>query len=439
MNLPSGKIIDTENFTDADCVIYWTHTPQVLLLEYFTGISVSNKAPLLIDDGKVKNDINIDGNSLNDFHQMDKCEPSAPDPHAIPDELGSEIKPIINEAFDNEIYNIIWGSGAELDDNIFRYLKFFELDNHIVIFACDKRNRYLVEVMDKDIRKFSGLFFNKTNHPSTEIEETTRSIYIKFATLIRDIKVIVDRVANLPFQGRRQPRNLEIPLDEPMEIMTPRSRYQRRRLNGSSNGSGRNVNIYKTAGFRIAHLRRLVGDAKASKEAMDKARRDPRIKNIRPGYTYVSGTNWDKRQMSKREILYRNKTLTEVFYATDKEYEKVQTIDEMSGLAFEEYSKSYLQRRKLKVDFSRNTDDGIDIIAYEKDTKVVVQCKNNKKKPVGPDIVRAVCGSPDYKDSKEKVRGMIIASGGFTRGARDYAEQNNIELVSDDILNYEVE
>ena len=48
--------------------------------------------------------------------------------------------------------------------------------------------------------------------------------------------------------------------------------------------------------------------------------------------------------------------------------------------------------------------------------------------------MRALCGSPDYKDSKEPVRGMIIASGGFTRGARDYAEQNNIELVSDDLL-----
>ncbi|HAT66752.1 MAG TPA: hypothetical protein DCS66_19540 [Flavobacteriaceae bacterium] len=113
----------------------------------------------------------------------------------------------------------------------------------------------------------------------------------------------------------------------------------------------------------------------------------------------------------------------------------VKTIDEMSGLAFEEFSKTYLQRRKLRVDFSRNVDRGIDIVAYEKDgTKVVVQCKNNRKKPVGPDVVRALCGSPDYKDSKGPVRGMIIASGGFTRRARDYAELNGVELVTDDLL-----
>ena len=90
----------------------------------------------------------------------------------------------------------------------------------------------------------------------------------------------------------------------------------------------------------MSHLRRLVGDAKASKEDMEKARLDPRIKNIRPGYTYVSGANWDKRTMSKREVIYRNKTLTSVFYPTDRECKIVKTIDEMSGLDFEEFSKT---------------------------------------------------------------------------------------------------
>jgi len=433
LHLPSGQTINFENFTESDCIIYWTHTPQLLLLEYFTGISIANRAPLLIKDGKVMNDIPLSGESLNDLHIIDKCTPPYPDRSTI--YQGKELQPILNEAFDNEIYNFVWGSGAELEDDIFKYLKFFELDEEIVIFACDKRNRYLVETVDKKSRTFTGLFFNKTNHPDT-VEEATKSIYIKFATLIRDVKVIVDRVANLSYQGRRQPRDLEIPLDEPMEIITPRSRYPRRRkINGSRNGLGISTNVYKTAGFRISHLRRLVGDAKASKEAQEKARLDPRIKNIRPGYTYVSGANWDKRTMSKREVIYRNKTLTSAFYPTDHECKIVKTIDEMSGFAFEEFSKTYLQRRKLRVDFSRNVDRGIDIVAYEKDgTKVVVQCKNNRKKPVGPDVVRALCGSPDYKDSKNKVRGMIIASGGFTRGARDYAEQNNIELVSDDLL-----
>ena len=107
----------------------------------------------------------------------------------------------------------------------------------------------------------------------------------------------------------------------------------------------------------------------------------------------------------------------------------------MSGLAFEEFSKTYLQRRKLRVDFSRSIDHGIDIVAYEKDgTKVVVQCKNNRKKPVGPEIVRALVGSQEYKNSKEKVRGMIIASGGFTRRAKEEAELNGVELVTDDLL-----
>jgi len=438
LNLPSGEIVNTENFTNADCTIYWTHTPLILLLEYFTGISVANKPPLLIDSGKVKNNIEIDGKTLNDFHEMDNTAPPMADYRGLPDKITNEIKPIINEAFDNEIYNIIWGSGAELDDEIFKYLKLFETDDHIIIFACDKRNRYLVETMEKRSKSFDGLLFNPTNHPNQE-DKTLESIYLKFATLIRDIKVIIDRESNLPYQGRRQPRDLEIPLDEPMEIMTPRHRYRKRKHNGANDRFGQNPTIYKTAGFRIAHIRKLVGDAKASKEAKAKARQDPRIKNIPDGYTYVSGANWDKRQMSHREILYRNKTLTEKFYTTDAEVKKVKTIDEMSGLQFEEHSKGYLQRKKLRVDFSRNTDYGIDIIAYEKDTKVVVQCKNNRKKPVGPDIVRALVGSRDYQNSKGPVRGMIIASGGFTRGAKDEAEINKVELVSDDILNYEVE
>jgi hypothetical protein len=48
-------------------------------------------------------------------------------------------------------------------------------------------------------------------------------------------------------------------------------------------------------------------------------------------------------------------------------------------------------------------------------------------------------GSHGYKNFKGPVRGMIIASGGFTRRAKDEAKLNNIELVSDDILNYEIE
>ena len=437
LRLPKGQNINFENFTESDCAVYWTHTPQILLSEYFTGISVANKAPLLIKGGKVINDISLNERNINDIHIMDECLPPYPNREMI--YKGEELQPILNEAFDNEIYNFVWGSGAELNDDIFRYLRFFELDKEIIIFACDKRNRYLFEILDKGNRSFVGLFFNKTNHPDT-VEEASKSIYMKFATLTRDVKVIIDRVANLSYQGRRQPRDLEIPLDEPMEIMTPRTRYPRRRSIGSRNGLGgdkqlNRTNVYRTAGFRIAHLRRLVGDAKASKEAKEKAGRDERIKTIPEGYTYVSGANWDKRTMSKREVIYRNKTLTSIFYATDEECKKVQSIDEMSGLAFEEFSKTYLQRRKLRVDYSRNVDHGIDIVAFEKDgTKVVVQCKNNRKKPIGPDIVRALCGSPDYKDSKEKVRGMIIASGGFTRGAKDYAEQNNIELVSDELL-----
>jgi hypothetical protein len=248
LRLPNGQAIDFENFTESDCAIYWTHTPQLLLLEYFTGISVSNRAPLLIENGKVMNDISINHENLSKFQVIDKCNPPLPHPGRI--YKGKELKPILNEAFDNEIYNFVWGSGSELEDNIFKYLKFFELDDHIVIFACDKRNRYLAETLRKKTRSFTGLFFNETNHPDT-VEEATKSIYIKFATLIRDVKVIVDRVANLSYQGRRQPRDLEIPLDEPMEIITPRSRYPRRRkINGSRNGLGISTNVYKTAGFR---------------------------------------------------------------------------------------------------------------------------------------------------------------------------------------------
>ena len=119
-------------------------------------------------------------------------------------------------------------------------------------------------------------------------------------------------------------------------------------------------------------------------------------------------------------------------------------------LAYERNKTDYWQRlhwRELELEvtalFQRmgytaratpaSNDKGVDVIAERPDEKVVVQCKQYAK-PAQRNLVSELLG---VMTAESASRGVLICTGGFTRGAEEYAMANGVELWDlDDIAKH---
>jgi restriction system protein len=98
----------------------------------------------------------------------------------------------------------------------------------------------------------------------------------------------------------------------------------------------------------------------------------------------------------------------------------------LDGRTFELEVANLLNRLGMKAHATKQSGDGgIDVIADDGNGKIIIQCKRYKK-PIGPSVVRELFGVMLHCGAE---RGSIFASGGFTKGARDFAEGKNIKLV----------
>jgi hypothetical protein len=192
----------------------------------------------------------------------------------------------------------------------------------------------------------------------------------------------------------------------------------------------------KFSGDRRAHTRRLVEGTKASKIQLLLAK-DLNFP-VPPGYTFVKESVWGKKGMTQKEVVYRSKSLNNLFYASDHEIEKAKKIHELSPAGFEEYCEKYVTKLGWEVTKRNNYDGGIDIRAlkeFKDETikKLIVQCKHWKR-PVGPDVIREFKGAADAEEDKHEKVLMVIISSIFTTGAREYAKKFNIELIDGEEL-----
>ena len=88
-------------------------------------------------------------------------------------------------------------------------------------------------------------------------------------------------------------------------------------------------------GSRTDHFRKLPDGYQASKVQMLLAKKLG--KEVMPGYTYVRESKYGEGGQSKREIIYRSKSLHGTFYYTKTEKSEFEKISEMSSPGFEEY------------------------------------------------------------------------------------------------------
>lgn len=431
-SLPITGKINVDKATDIDCLHYWNYINNFNLVN---GCLAKDDFPLLLDDGKVFNENEL----YKHVHEVKLSIGQSPfrSPNETLDfdsETKSKISEILTEAMDQTTGLLIpYNACVELkDDPVFKYIRFIEYEKYIAIFVHDENNRFISELFVKGEKEFRYWMFNSGQVFDTKIAESSKLIYLKIATCIRDWKVLIERDSTMQYRGCRVPTGVKSSTRR--YIYLPRVTYKRSETREQRSREKIFFNeSRKFSGDRRAHRRKLPSGMKASKTQLILAK-DVNL-YIPEGYTFVKKSIWGKIKMSQREIKYRNTSLNGLFYASDAEVKKVKEIHELSPAGFEEYSEKYVAKLGWEVRKRNNYDGGIDIRAL-RDTKegveqLVAQCKHWKK-PIGPDVLRELVGSATDEESEYKKVLMVITSSKFTAGAVDYADRNDIILVDGD-------
>jgi HJR/Mrr/RecB family endonuclease len=99
----------------------------------------------------------------------------------------------------------------------------------------------------------------------------------------------------------------------------------------------------------------------------------------------------------------------------------------LPGHAFEKEFGKILEKVGYSISItSGSADGGVDIIAEKSNVTKIIQCKAHKN-PIGPGPIRELFGVLSSGDFKAK-SSIIVCLGGFTKGAREFANNNHIEL-----------
>ncbi|MEO6513347.1 MAG: restriction endonuclease [Candidatus Saccharimonadales bacterium] len=106
-------------------------------------------------------------------------------------------------------------------------------------------------------------------------------------------------------------------------------------------------------------------------------------------------------------------------------------IDQMDGLAFEEYVAEILRHKGYKnVSLTEYYDWGVDVIAEKDGVRWGVQVKRYAGVVKADAVRQVVTGLNKYHCA----RGMVVTNSTYTRQARVLAESNNCVLVDKDML-----
>ena len=112
-----------------------------------------------------------------------------------------------------------------------------------------------------------------------------------------------------------------------------------------------------------------------------------------------------------------------------KRSEALPDFTTMSGVEFESFVKTLLERRRWKVETTPR-DGGIDLVAKRPidiggEITLYIQCKNHSS-PVGVEAVRQVNGVlPRHQPG---CRGVVVCPSGFTQDSRNFAQERGVML-----------
>jgi len=432
-----GKWINTEEMSEVDCLLYWR---ELELCDFISSHMHQNKrCPLMFRDGKVINELDmLDPLFIDSFRFLvNKQKLPTVTPDKIFEEFKFEGKHILQEAMEQTTGYCFHESGFHQmrGDEIFKGLRFREDESKIYITILDKNERFITEIFDKEKCDFLYTAYSKFKLSSDFSKECMQDMYTKIASDIRDFKVVIERDRILGFSGYRTPKGLST--DTKYYVYLPRVSYKKDRskeqIKRENDFEKQNRNF---TGSRRAHVRKLPDGYKSSKVQMLLAKKLDVY--LPPNYTYVQESKYGENGMSKREIIYRSKSLNGVFYYTKSEKSEFDKINEMSPAGFEEYCHQVIEKNGWKVYKNNPIDGGIDVRALKenKDGSIktlLVQCKHWRK-PIPPGAVRDFKAGADDEDVEGDKELMFISFSKFSPGAKEYALKHNIMLIDGDHL-----
>jgi len=437
--LCNGVKINPEEKSRVDCVLFWR---KIALFEVLFNVLNDKNFPLCMRDSQIINDVDIFDPILNTHMNMSDQAELGVRPEQKPGNKFGKMKfefkdkHILQQAMESQTGYLMPYDGAFelLHDPVFNFIRFREYADFITIVVCDKNERYFTEVFCKKEGDFKYMLWNQLKFNENYSEDCLQDIYTKFATCIRDAKVLIERDSSMQYQGKRRPYGSNT--NSVYHFYFPRKRYRR---NPNATQKKREKDFFnesrKFGGTRRAHARRLTDNQNPSKKQMLLAKRlDIWIPD---GHTFVRETEWGNNR-TKREIKYRNTALNGVFYYDEKEISEAKKIDQLSPPGFEEYCAERVKKLGYSIKSCQNFDGGIDIRAVKildnHDTEyLLVQCKHWNT-PIPPGEIRDFKTACDMEESEYKKTYMFIASNKFSPGARKIAEKFGIKLIDGDDL-----
>ena len=427
--LCNNTLIDIENKTQSDCLLFWK---KVDLCELLFNVLNKYNFPLCMRNSQIINNVNIFDSVLNNHMSLSTIN-NPPENETDKKTFEFKNKHILVEAMESQTgylmpYDGVWEIPHDLT---FSSLKFREYEDFITVLLFDHEERYFIEIFSKTEVDFKYMLWNQFKLNDNYSEDCLQEIYTKIAVCIRDSKVLIERDSTMQYQGRRKPYGSST--DSIYEIWMPRRRYHRKY---SKTQAKQDKDFFAESrvfsGSRRAHPRRLPAGSRPSKVQLLLAKNEKMILN--PGETYVKQSMWGDKAMPQREVRYRHRSLSGNFYFDNKELDEAKKLGSMSGPQFEEYCDKYISERGWKIYKRKNYDGGIDLRAWNKEGPIktlLIQCKHWNK-PISPGAMKEFKASCD----EEKVQGekvlMFMAFGKYSPGARQYAEKYNIELIEGD-------
>ena len=429
-SLPLTGKIDVEDATEIDCFYYWSY---LNLFNLVNGCLDKKDFPLFLEEGKIFNENKF----YKHVHEAKKSVGESPfrnpnETFNLDSETKAQISEILNESMNQSTGLLIpYNACVELkDDPVFKYVRFIEYEKYIAIFAHDYNDRFIAEMYVKGEKEFRYWLYNSGQVFDSKVSESSKHLYLKLASCIRDWKVLIERDSTMLYRGSRVPTGVKS--SRPRYIYLPRVSYKRSETREQKSREKIFFNeSRKFSGDRRAHRRKLRNGMKASKLQMLLAK-DVNF-YVPDGYTFVKESVWGKIKMSQRQIKYRNTSLNGLFYASDAEVEKAKNIHNLSPAGFEEYCEKYVATLGWEVIKRNNYDGGIDIRAlkeFKNGTikQLFVQCKHWTKH-ISPGAMKEFKASCDEEKSEHEQVFMFITSSRYASGARTYAENYNIELI----------
>jgi len=440
--LYDDTLINIENKTQADCLLFWK---SIDLFELLFNVLNKKNFPLCIENSKIINDEDIYSTLLlPQFGHMknfiiDKKYRYLGGPSLKEEKtFNFKYKHILEESVNNATGYLVPYDGffELLHDPIFKGIRFREEGDLVTAVILDRNERHFVEVFSKTEVDFKYMFWNHVKHNKDYSEECTQSIYRKIAIVIRDSHVLVDREITMGAGGKRRPYGMNT--DSEYNIYYyPRKRYRYKNNTKAQKDFFRESR--KFSGSRVAHLRGLPADYEPSEK--QKLLAKSLGWHVPPGHTFVKELTGIK--MKKKETKYRHTGLNNLFYFGSNEVSEAQKINQLpDGMAFEEYCQEYVKKLGYSTKSRQNYDGGIDIRATKildngETEYLIAQCKKWNT-PIPPGEMRAFKASCDEEQSEYKKVKIFMTSNKFSPGAREYAEKYNIKLIDgSDFINHE--